>query len=279
MMRRVALSDGAELAVWEDGPADAPALIFLHGFPENHRAWRHQIAHLAPRYRCIAPDLRGYGASSKPSDYTLPRLVRDVLELADALEVDRFTLLGHDWGGLLAWAVAEASDRLDRLVIANAPHPALFQNLLWRDPAQRAASAYITLFRDPALDATIAEHGLAPVLAQAFGGNALRTMEREELGTLLTQWRDPDTARAMLAWYRASPVEVAPRAATLPAQPIPIPTLVLWGEADDALLPANLDGLEAICPALTLRRLPGVGHFSPWAAPAQVNAALDAFLR
>jgi len=286
MMRRVALSDGAELAVWEDGPADAPALIFLHGFPENHRAWRHQIAHLSARYRCIAPDLRGYGASSKPGtqeDYALPRLIADVLEMADALGAARFTLLGHDWGGMLAWSVAEASDRLDRLVIANAPHPALFQRLLWTNPAQRAASRYITLFRSPAIDATLAQHGLAPVLQQAFGNGALRAMEREELGALLAQWSDPATARAMIAWYRASGIVVpAPEAplapCPVPGQTLTTPTLVLWGEADEALLPANLDGLDALVSDLTIARLPGVGHFCLWSAPDAINAALDAFL-
>ena len=286
-MQRVPLSDGAELAVWEEGPADAPVLIFLHGFPENHRAWRHQIAHLASRYRCIAPDLRGYGASSKPQrveDYALPRLVADVLEMADALGVDRFTLLGHDWGGMLAWSVAQGCDRLNQLVIANAPHPTLFQRLLWSNRAQRAASAYITLFRDPAIEATIAEHGLAPILAQAFGSQTLHAMERAELSILLTQWRDPATARAMLAWYRASPVIVPPPEAPLTHHPlsdrtIATPTLVLWGDADEALLPANLDDLETVARHHTLHRLPGIGHFSPWSAPDAVNAALKSFLR
>lgn len=287
MKQSITLSDGAALTVWEEGPADAPALIFLHGFPENHRAWRHQIAHLAGRYRCIAPDLRGYGASSKPDrveDYALPRLVRDVLEMADALGVNRFTLLGHDWGGMLAWSVAGASDRVIRLVIANAPHPALFQNLLWRNPAQRAASQYITLFRDPAIDTTLAQHGLAPVLQQAFGKGALRAMEPAELGALLAQWSDPPTARAMIAWYRASDVIVpAPDAPILAgAAPVPpplaIPVLILWGARDEALLPANLDGLEALVGDLTIYHLPDAGHFSPWSAPGAVNAALDGFL-
>ena len=119
-LKRVALANGMELEVWEEGPKDAPALIFLHGFPESHRTWRHQIAHLAPRFRCIAPDLRGYGGSSRPAEvaaYATPALVGDVFALADALGVERFAVLGHDWGGMLAWLVA-AADAAGGLVAA-----------------------------------------------------------------------------------------------------------------------------------------------------------------
>ena len=284
-LREITLSDGETLAVWESGPIDAPACLFLHGFPENHRAWRHQIQHLDSAYRCIAPDLRGYGASSKPADvaaYATPRLVADVLELADALGLERFTLLGHDWGGLLAWEVATAApDRLNALVVANSPHPAQFQHLLNTDPAQRAASAYINLLRSSAIDPILAKHGLAPVLQQAFGDGALRAMEREELGALLEQWRDPATAMAMVNWYRASGITLPAEAAPITppaAQPITTPTLVLWGEDDTALLPANLEGLAAFAPNHTIIRLPNTGHFSPWQAPEAVNQAITGFL-
>lgn len=137
--RRVALSDGVELAVWDHGPAQAPALLFLHGFPENHRAWRHQIAHLEGRYRCLAPDLRGYGGSSKPAavtDYAMARLLRDVAELARALGLERYGLIGHDWGGMLAWQAAHAQE-VAVLVVANAPHPQIFARLLAGDRAQQ----------------------------------------------------------------------------------------------------------------------------------------------
>jgi pimeloyl-ACP methyl ester carboxylesterase len=113
--------------VADTGLRDAPAVIFLHGFPESARAWRHQIAHLSPHYRCIAPDQRGYGASSRPAQveaYAPQALVGDVFALADALEVDRFALVGHDWGGVVAWMAAHtAPERIARLAIANAPTP------------------------------------------------------------------------------------------------------------------------------------------------------------
>ena len=287
-LKRVALANGIELDVWDSGPVAAPALIFLHGFPESHRTWRHQIAHLSPRLRCIAPDQRGYGGSSKPApvaSYVPERLVEDVFLLADSLGVGDFTVIGHDWGGMVAWGVAAAgAGRVTRAVIANAPHPALFQRLLHTDPAQRAASQYITLFRQPSIDAQVAKHGLAPVLLQAFGDGALRAMSAEERQALLTRWRDPAGAMAMLGWYRASPMVVpapdAPITSPAPVTPprLTIPVQVIWGMADTALLPANLDGLDDFVDDLTIVRLPHVGHFSPWAAPEAVNAALDAFL-
>ena len=106
---RVKLASGIELDVVDTGPRDAPVLIFLHGFPESHRTWRHQIAHFKDRFRCIAPDQRGYRASSKPQEvaaYTPDKLIGDVFLLADALGIAHFTIVGHDWGGAIAWGVA-----------------------------------------------------------------------------------------------------------------------------------------------------------------------------
>ena len=163
------LANGIALDVWEEGPADAPALIFLHGFPESLRAWRHQIAHLSPRFRCIAPDQRGYGRSSRPAgvaDYALPLLAGDIIALADALGLPRFGLIAHDWGAMVAWALAHRHPaRLTHLAIANGPHPAIFQRRLWCDDAQRRASQYIRALRDPAADVLIAQQGLGALLA------------------------------------------------------------------------------------------------------------------
>jgi len=295
--RPVRLAGGITLDVWEEGPEQAPALLFLHGFPESGRAWRHQIAHLAGRYRCIAPDQRGYGGSSKPAavaDYALPALAGDVLALAEALGIARFALAGHDWGGMVAWAAAiadaarpVAERRIERLVIANAPHPWLFARLLWLDAQQRRASAYIPQLCSPAIDGVLATQGLGPVLLRAFGDGALAAMEVDERRALFARWADPAQALAMVNWYRASGVVVPPAEAPLalpadwqqPAAPtLGLPTLVLWGEADTALVPANLAGLADLCTDLAIERLPGVGHFSPWQAPAAVNAALDRFL-
>lgn len=303
-MKRVTLASGIELDVLDQGPADAPAILFLHGFPEDHRTWRHQVAHLTDRFRCIAPDLRGYRGSSKPQEveaYTSDKLVGDLFQLADALGVDRFTVAGHDWGGILAWLVAILGQnaRVERAVIANAPHPLLFQTLQWTDPGQRAASQYIRTFRDPANDALVEAHGLAPLLVKAFGGTSSDTLGREESARLLAlvtdpdlrkerlaDWKDNATAFAMLNWYRASPIEVPPLDAPYGLEgrtprelpPLTVPTLVIWAEDDVALPPINLAGLEDHVRDLTVVRVPDCGHFVTWQAPDAVNAALDAFL-
>jgi len=123
--QRVTLASGIELDVVDVGPRNAPALIFLHGFPESHRTWRHQIAHFSDCFRCIAPDQRGYRGSSKPQEvdaYTPDKLVGDVFALADALGIDKFTIVGHDWGGAIAWGVAywgQANGRVTRAISSN----------------------------------------------------------------------------------------------------------------------------------------------------------------
>ena len=293
-LQRVSLANGIELDVVDTGPRDGPVLIFLHGFPESHRTWRHQIAHLSARYRCIAPDQRGYRGSSKPAgvdSYTPDKLVGDVFLLADALGVERFTIVGHDWGGAIAWGVAmfgQATGRVTRAAVANAPHPTIFPKLLYTDPQQRAASQYFRAFRDPANDDLVRQFGLGGMLLKAFGQKLESPrMEPEEQAALLADWDNRDAAFAMLNWYRASPMEVpdmdAPFALPADWQPLPIPqltipTLVIWALDDMALPPANLAGMDQIIDDLTVVEVADCGHFVPWEAPAAVNAALDAFL-
>ncbi|MBH5323096.1 alpha/beta fold hydrolase [Aurantiacibacter sediminis] len=290
----VKLPSGITLDVWDSGPTDAPALIFLHGFPENHRTWRDQIAHLSERFRCIAPDQRGYGNSSKPGGpehYDAQSLIGDIFALAKELGVEKFTIVGHDWGGALAWGVAafgQAMGIVERLVIANAPHPAVFQRLLFEDEAQRAASQYMRAFRDPAHDDAIRESGLIGLLQTALSWASRPKYPPEEMALLAAQWANPDNAFAMLNWYRASGIAVPPMEEPIglpkgyidpPFPPITIPTLVVWGTDDEALLPANLDGLDDWVQNLTVERVEGAAHFIPWEAPDAVNASLDAFLK
>lgn len=295
----VKLSTGVELDVVDIGPRDAPALIFLHGFPESHRTWRYQLPHFSKRFRCIAPDQRGYRGSSKPQDvasYTPDKLIADIFALADALGVGEFTIVGHDWGGAIAWGVALGgqpnglhpawSGRVTRAVIANAPHPAIFQRLLLTNEQQRAASQYISIFRDPASDAIIEEHGIAGILAHAFAGRVPSggIQPPDEIARLLKDWEDRDACRAMINWYRGSPAVVpamdAPYAEP-PAMPFPkltIPTLVIWALDDVALPPCNLGGIADLVPEVQIVDVPDCGHFVPWEAPDAVNAAMDEFL-
>lgn len=291
--KRVALGNGIELDVVDTGPRDGPVLIFLHGFPDSHRTWRHQIAHLSGRFRCIAPDQRGYRGSSKPKgveNYTPDKLIGDIFLLAAALDVPHFTVVGHDWGGAIAWGatlIGQGTGRVTRAVIANAPHPAIFPKLLYTNPQQRQASQYFRQFRDPANDALIEQFGLGGLLLKAFGEMPDNPkMEPEERAALMADWENREAAIAMLNWYRASPMEVLDLDAPyelpagwtpMPLPPLTIPTLVIWALDDIALPPANLDGLADYVTDLTIERVPDSGHFVQWEAPEQVNAALDAF--
>jgi len=292
-MKRVKLASGIELDTIDEGPKNAPALIFLHGFPESHRTWRHQIAHFSDRYRCIAPDQRGYRGSSKPpevSDYTPDKLIGDIFQLADALGIERFTILGHDWGGAIAWGTAimgQMNGRVTRAVIANAPHPAIFQKLLYTNEHQRTSSQYMRGFRDTGNDALVREHGLGGILLQEIKWDRADAMEPEERAQLFADWQDREAAFAMLNWYRASPIDIPPldapyalpEAWTPPAMPnLTIPTLVVWGMDDLALPPENLEGLDAIIDDLTVVEVAESGHFVPWEAPGAVNAAIEDFL-
>ena len=243
----------------------------------------------------MAPDQRGYRGSSKPQDvasYTPDKLIGDVFQLADALGIDKFTIVGHDWGGAIAWGVAltgQMNGRVTRAVIANAPHPIGFSRLVWLNRHQRESSQYMRTFRDTANDQLIRDHGLGGMLAKAFEGR-LQTedkMEPEERAQLLRDWENREAAFAMINWYRASPMYVPemdepyeiPADRAPPAlPPLTIPTLVIWALEDHALPPENLEGLEEMVTDMTLVKVPDCGHFVPWEAPDAVNAALDQFL-
>lgn len=291
--KRVHLANGIHLMCVDEGPVDAPVLIFLHGFPESHRTWRHQIRHFKDRFRCIAPDSRGYRQSSKPLEveaYAPNKLIGDVFLLADALGIANFTIVGHDWGGAVAWGVALAGQhaRVSRAIIANAPHPLIFQKLLYTHPGQRAASQYIRGFRDPANDPLIKDRGLTGLMQKEVKWDRPGAMEPEERVELLRDWQNRDAAFGMINYYRASPIVVPtmdepfelPAGYTAPDLPrLTIPTLVIWALDDLALPPENLEGLDAVIDPLTIVKVPDCGHFVPWEAPQAVNAAMDQFLQ
>ena len=263
-LQRVDLPTGVTLDVAVAGDPANPAIILLHGFPESHRTWRHQIPELAKDHFVLAPDQRGFARSSKPadvSDYTPDKMVGDLIALADHFGIATFTLVGHDWGGAIAWMAALARpDRIARLIIVNAPHPFVFQRSLFDDLAQREASQYITAFRNPALERHIESIGLPAF----FDGSFLRHTDFEkvagEKAAYLDEWSQPGAMTAMLNWYRASRIVVPgmdetperPAFLSAPFPPVTQPTLVIWGMDDKALLPSQIEGLDALVPDLTL---------------------------
>ncbi len=297
--RRLSLSTGIEMDAFTAGDPANPAIIFLHGFPESHRTWRRQIAHFSNRFYCIAPDQRGYRGTSKPQEvsaYTADKLTADIFALADALGVQDFTIAGHDWGGAIAWSVAlngqpggfnqDRGGRVTRAIIANAPHPYLFQRLLVTDMGQRASSQYIRAFRDPANDDLIRERGLTGLMREVVKWDKPSNMEPEERAALLKDWEDRDACFGMLNWYRASALYVPEMEedAKIPAfaandfPKLNIPTLVIWAMDDLALPPSNIDGIEKLVPNVTVAPVHDCGHFVIWEKPDAVNSAMERFL-
>ena len=294
--QRLLLSTGITMNVALAGPDDAPPVILVHGFPESHRTWRALAPMLADKLRLIMPDLRGFGASDKPqdvADYATGHLLADLFALADALGIERFALVGHDWGGAIAWAATigaprnKQRPRIERLAIINSPHPLIFQRSLIDDPPQRAASQYMNAFRDPAMEAGIARMGLETFFAKSFSRHVdLATISPDERQAYLDDWNQPGALTAMLNWYRASRM-VVPAVGEEAAMPdwvqrgvpkIGVPVQIIWGLDDKALLPVQLDGIGEVGDDVTVVPLSGVGHFAPWQAPDKVSAALGPFL-
>ena len=289
--RKVALSTGIMMNVAVAGPEGAPPVIMMHGFPESHRTWRELVPLLSDGLRLAMPDLRGFGDSDRPqdvADYATDKLIADIFALADALGIDRFALVGHDWGGAIAWAAALRGDpRISRLAIVNSPHPLIFQKSLIEDERQRASSQYMRAFRNPGMEAGIEAMGFDAFFDKSFSKHVdMARIPPEERQVYIDQWSRPGALTAMLNWYRASQVVVpaVDENAAMPAwvaRGVPklrIPVRVVWGVEDKALLPIQLEGIGEVGDNVEVFPLKGVGHFAPWEAPDRVAGALKPFL-
>ena len=280
-------ANGLRFEVDECGHGDQFALC-LHGFPECAFSWRHQLPFLAGLgYRVWAPNLRGYGGSSRPErveDYHVDQLVADVTGLVAAAGARTTLLVGHDWGGGIAWMTAtERHCRLSGLIIMNAPHPALFAAGLFRWPQIRR-SWYVFAFQIPKLPELLLHRRRAHAIAKAFLGMAVdkTRFPAEVLEVYRRQALEPRALTAMINYYRANRdlIRRAP-AGTLgerPTRPIEVPTLLIWGEADSALGKELTDGTERLVTDLTVRYLPDVSHWVQQEAPELVNELIETWL-
>jgi pimeloyl-ACP methyl ester carboxylesterase len=252
--------------------AGAPRVLLLHGFPEAAFAWDGVMLYLAGQARCVAPNLRGFERSSAPPQaeaYRARHLVGDVEALIGQMGGCVDLLVAHDWGGAIAWNLAAQKPALmRRLLILNAPHPACFLRELRDNPAQQQASAYMNFLCRPDAEALLAANGHArmwPFLERMGGGAWLTPALRAQYEAVWTRG-----LTGGLNYYRASPLR--PQAPggpdTLAALQLPdeavtvrVPTTVMWGLDDQALLPALLDGLERWVPELDVVRVPGASHW------------------
>ncbi len=283
-----------------------PLVIFLHGFPECWYSWRHQLEALAPYFRVVAPDLRGYGDSDKPAGiaaYTMPHLIADIEGLIQALGEHQTILVGHDWGGGLAWYFATERPTLTRqLVVMNCPHPAIFQQHLMTNRQQLRQSWYLFFFQIPWLPETLLGLNHAWLIGKAIRQSAVQksAITEADIAYLRDAASKPGALHSGINYYRAvfrSPESLAnlpdgvwrfvygreprpPARRTLEDWPqISAPTLVIWGEQDIALDKALTLGMEPLFKApFRVQYVPDSGHWVQQEKAQLVNDALLEFL-
>jgi pimeloyl-ACP methyl ester carboxylesterase len=289
----LSLPHGIQLACRTAG-GGRPQVLLLHGFPEAAFIWDEVMAMLAQGSEpvaCIAPNLRGFAGSSAPEGvaaYRAKDLVGDVAALITATQGEGRPidlLVAHDWGGALAWNLAALQPQLlRRLLIINSPHPGAFLRELRHNPAQQKASAYMNFLCRPDAARLLAERDFAR-LWPFFGGAAWLTPELRD--RYRATWGEGGAGLdAQLNYYRASPLR-PPLSADDPLHQLQlpeamlhvhVPTTVLWGEQDQALLPSLLDGLADWIPALKLQRVPEASHWLVHEQPGRVAATIRAEL-
>lgn len=266
-------------------------ILFVHGFPEFWYAWKNLLPEFGRDHLAVAPDMRGYNLSSKPadvSDYAVPHLVDDLRALAKSLGHEKFVLVAHDWGGGVAWSLGiHHPECLEKLVIINAPHPALFERELNRNPAQQAASQYMLLFRSPKAESTLAANNYA-FLVDAVLTRGLKKghVTEDDRQAYLAAWSQPGALTGSLNWYRAAGIGPPTKAdaeahsfePSAGPSKVKVPTLVIWGERDQALVKENLAGLEEYVPDLTVRRIADGTHWVIHEHPTLVAAHIREFL-
>lgn len=266
---------------WADGPADAAPVLLLHGFPESGWSWRFvQPALAAAGFRSVAPDLRGYSPGARPTDpaaYGIELLVGDVTAMADELGWDTFHLVGHDWGGALAWHVAgRHPDRLRTLSVASTPHPDAFHRAKQAGPTadgedQAEKSSYMDLFRTPGSEHTILAEG-GELLRLTLEGSGL---DADSVAHYLERFAEPAVLAGALNWYRgADPTDAAGMG------PITTPTLYVWSAEDIALgrVAAELTA-DHVAGPYRFEVLDGVSHWIPETAADAFTEHLLAHLR
>jgi epoxide hydrolase 4 len=269
---------------------DRPTLIFLHGFPDLWCGWARVMARLCDTCFCVAPDQRGYNLTSRPqdvADYAPEHLLADIDGLIARFSPDQpVVVIGHDWGGMLAaWFATLHPDRVQKLVLINSTHPALFQRALWTDPAQRAASAYIDQFRSGQAEALWLSAG-ADMLFQARTAQLRHSgaMSEAEAALYKSAWASPEAWKAMIHWYRASPFEVSEGPGLIDwtsriTGRIACPTLLIWGEADRVFLPVLKEGLGNYAQDPSICSLEGIGHNPVRDCPLKVAASIGTFIQ
>ncbi len=272
-----------------------PLVLFLHGFPEFWYAWNDVLPAVAKAgFEAVAIDMRGYNTSDKPKDlsaYRMPELIADVRGVIQTLGRGRKAILvAHDWGGAVAWAFAGAHpELLEKLVIINAPHPTVFARELATNPKQQAASSYMTFFKSPGAEETLLKDNCAALVMSILSARKRKPpYTPEDKDAYIAAWTQPGALTGGLNYYRANkvgpPLSVGSKVnpadgafGTTEAIHINVPTLVIWGMIDTALLPGNIDGLDKYVKQLTVRRIPDGTHWVIHERTKDITSMITAF--
>lgn len=285
---RFTLESGLGMRVARAGIPGAPLVVMLHGFPECWYSWRHQLRALAPRFDCAAPELRGYGETDAPrgvANYTLDKLVGDVVDLVHAMGRERAVIVGHDWGGAIAWATAlMRPEVVERLVVLNCPHLKRFSEQLRRNPRQMLRSWYILFFQLPGLPERLFRARNFAMLDRALRDGTVHqgAITADDMRYFRAAFRNPYAITAAINYYRASArIGLISRRADNGwiDRKIETPTMLIWGEQDFALgreLTLNMEPLFA--GPFELRYVPDAGHWVQQERPDLVNQYLGEFL-
>ena len=271
---------------------NGPTMIFLHGFPEFWYCWKNQIPEFSKEFRVVAPDMRGYGLSDRPIEvdkYKMRLLIGDIVGLVKALGEEKVILIGHDWGGIVAWSFAlNFPEFLKALVILNAPHPTIFAQALKNSPEQEKASQYTLLFRSDRGEEILTRNHYEFLKNLVFNGcKDPSVFTEEDRAAYVEAWSQPGAITGGLNYYRASPLlETSQDGRFLvderglsKVKEIQVPTLVIWGEDDVALTLGLLNGLEKQVRELYIKRISGATHWVQHDAPELVNKYIWEFVK
>jgi epoxide hydrolase 4 len=266
-------------------------MLFVHGFPEFWYEWHNQLDEFGKDHQAVAYDTRGYNLSSKPvdaADYRAKFLIEDMRALIEHLGHQKCILVAHDWGGAAAWTfAAKYPDYVEKLVIINAPHTATFARELTNNPAQRAASQYMLFFRMDKAERVLMENNYARLVAMLQNETRDDSWLTDEVkAKYIEAWSQPGAVAGGLNYYRCSPLypptaeDPGASAIQIDAQRVMVhvPVLVIWGEADGALLPSLLDGLDQYVADLTIKRIPTGSHWVIHEQPDLINQCIRAFI-
>jgi len=269
-------------------------IMFVHGFPEFWYEWDNQLVEFGRDYQAVAPDMRGYNLSSKPAEiekYHVKEIIEDLRSLADHLGHEKFIMVAHDWGGAIAWSAAmRHPELLEKLIIINSPHPAVFARELLKNPDQQKASQYMLMLRSAEAERVLSENNFARLMDVLVQFGSKWEMSEEKRLKYIAAWSQPGALTGSLNYYRVSPLypptskndeEQIGSILSLPKEmfEIKVPTLVIWGEQDRALLTGNLNGLEEYIEDLVVKKIPDGTHWVIHEQPELVHGLIRDFIK